>query len=48
MHRDNKTRMACLGDVEETGMPGEEGVCQEAEGNKTGWVGWSHFSRFES
>lgn len=29
-------------------MPGEEGVRQEAGGNKTGRVGWGHASRFES
>lgn len=29
-------------------MPGEKGVCQEAEGNKIGWVGRGHSSRFES
>lgn len=37
--------MACLWDVEETDMPGEKGVCREAEENKIGQVGWSHFSR---
>lgn len=37
--------MACLWDVKETDMPREEGVCQEAEENKIGQVGWGHFSR---
>lgn len=45
MHRDNKTSMACLWDVEETDMPEKEGVCQEAEENKIGQVGWGHFCR---
>lgn len=37
--------MACLWDVEETDMPREEGVYQEAEETKIGQVGWSHLSR---
>lgn len=45
MHRDNKIRMACLWEVEETDMPGDEGVCQAAEENKIGLAGWGHFSR---
>lgn len=45
MRRDNKIKMACLWDVKETDMPREEGVCQEAEENKIGQVGWGHFSR---
>lgn len=45
MPRDNKIRMACLWDVEETGMPGEEAVCQAAEENEISLAGWGNFSR---
>lgn len=46
MHRDNKSTMECLWNVEETDMPGEKGVCQEAEENKASQVGCGPLSRF--